>query len=296
MIAGGGALPLRAAAAARARGEALYVIRLAGAADPALEAWPGEDCAMGEAGRILRLLKENDCDAVVFAGVVKRPDFKSLKVDWRGAALLPKVLAAAARGDGALLSVLVETVEAEGMFVIGAEEVVSEVVAETGPMGAYAPDKEDLGDLGKAARIIAALGPFDVGQAAVVAAGHALAVEAAEGTDAMLDRCAALRAASQGGGGRPGEAAAETARCGVLMKRPKPGQELRIDLPVIGPETIRRAQAAGLRGVAVEAGVAIVIDRDEVVRLADEAGLFVYGFTPEEARADGPAGAERRAR
>lgn len=274
MIAGGGALPLRAAAAASARGEELFVIRLTGAADDAMQAWPGEECAMGEAGRILRLLKEQECDAVVFAGVVRRPDFKALKVDWRGAALLPKVIAAAARGDGALLNVLVETVEAEGMFVIGAEEVIREVVAEKGTMGALAPHEEDLRDLSKAAQIIEALGPFDIGQAAVVADGLALAIEAAEGTDAMLDRCAALRA---------GKDAA--APCGVLMKRPKPGQELRIDLPVIGPETIRRAKAAGLRGVAVEAGVAIVIDRDEVVRLADEAGLFVYGFMPEEVRA-----------
>lgn len=274
MIAGGGALPLRAAAAAGARGEELFVIRLAGAADDALQAWPGEECAMGEAGRILRLLKEQECDAVVFAGVVRRPDFKALKVDWRGAALLPKVITAAARGDGALLNVLVETVEAEGMFVIGAEEVIREVVAEKGTMGAFFPHKEDLRDLSKAAQIIEALGPFDIGQAAVVADGLALAIEAAEGTDAMLDRCASLRAGKE-----------VTAPCGVLMKRPKPGQELRIDLPVIGPETVRRAKAAGLRGVAVEAGVAIVIDRDEVVRLADEAGLFVYGFTPEEVHA-----------
>ncbi len=306
MIAGGGALPLRAAAAARARGEGIYVIRLAGAADPALAAWPGEECAMGEAGRILRLLKEQECDAVVFAGVVRRPDFKSLKVDWRGAALLPKVIAAAARGDGALLSALVETVEAEGMFVIGAEEVAGDVVAAQGAMGAHAPGEDDLRDMRKAAQIIEALGPFDVGQAAVVAAGHALAIEAAEGTDAMLDRCAAVRAGTLPDKTAPADAApadvaqtdaaqADATPCGVLMKRPKPGQELRIDLPVIGPETIRRALAAGLRGVAVEAGVAIVIDRDEVVRLADGAGLFVYGFTAAEARAGNPPSKERRA-
>lgn len=274
MIAGGGALPIRVAAACRERGEQIHTIRLQGAADKALEAWPGDECAIGEIGKILRLLKDQGCDAVVFAGVVRRPDFKTLKVDWRGAALLPKVIAAAARGDGALLSVLVETVEAEGMFVIGAEEVTQEVVASKGTMGAHELDERDLKDLQKAAQIIEVLGPFDIGQAAVVAEGLALAIEAAEGTDAMLDRCAQLRA---------GEERADP--CGVLMKRPKPGQELRIDLPVIGPETIRRAKAAGLRGVAVEAGVAIVIDRDEVIRLADEANLFVYGFMPEEVRA-----------
>lgn len=274
IIAGGGALPLRVAAACRARGESLHVIRLEGAADQEWDDWPGDDCGIGEAGKILRLLKEQGCDAVVFAGMVRRPNFKTLKVDWRGAALLPKVIASAARGDGALLSVLVETVEAEGMFVIGAEEVVQEVVARKGVIGSHAPEEKDLNDLSKAAQIIEALGPFDIGQAAVVADGLALAIEAAEGTDKMLDRCAQLLAEEEA-----------LQPCGVLMKRPKPGQELRIDLPVIGPETIRRAKAAGLRGVAVEAGVAIIIDRDEVVKLADQAGLFVYGFTPEEVRA-----------
>lgn len=274
MIAGGGSLPIRVASACRERGEPIHIVRLQGAADEALNAWPGDECAIGEIGKILRLLKEHECDAVVFAGTVHRPDFKTIKVDWRGAALLPKVIAAAARGDGALLSVMVETVEAEGMFVIGAEEVTQEVAAGKGTMGAYEPSDDDLRDLRKAAQIIEVLGPFDIGQAAVVAEGLALAIEAAEGTDAMLDRCAQMRAAKEA-----------TDPCGVLMKRPKPGQELRIDLPVIGPETIRRVEAAGLRGVAVEAGVAIVIDRNEVIRLANEAKLFVYGFTPEEVRA-----------
>ena len=120
----------------------------------------------------------------------------------------------------------------------------------------------------KAAEVVHALGPFDVGQGAVVANGLVLAIEAAEGTDAMLDRCGSLPNGINRGG--------------ILVKRPKPGQELRIDLPVVGAETIRRAAQAGLAGIAVEAGVALIIDVDEVVSLADEAGLFVYGFSAQE--------------
>ncbi len=274
IIAGGGALPVRIAASCRARGDAYHIIRLARSSDESLAALPGDDCAMGEVGKILRILKGNDCDAVVFAGHVKRPDFKSLKADWRGAALLPKLIAAAAKGDGPLLNVLVETVEAEGLFVVGAEEATDDLAAPAGALGAVAPSQEDLADIKKAAAVISALGAFDIGQGAVVANGLVLAVEAAEGTDAMLERCAKLGASARG-----------EARGGVLVKRPKPGQELRIDLPVIGPETVRQASEARLSGIAIEASVGLIIDRDEVLRLADEAGIFVYGFEAAELRA-----------
>ena len=266
-------MPIRIAAASRARNEAFHVIRLAGWADSALDDMPGDDCSMGEAGKILRILKDEHCDAVVFAGTVGRPDFRNLKADWRGAALLPKVIAAAARGDGPLLNVLVEAVEAEGMLVIGAEEATNDLAAVAGAFGAYAPSDENFKDIKKAAAVIRALGAFDIGQGAVVANGLVLAVEAAEGTDAMLMRCADLGASGK-----------EKPRAGVLVKRPKPGQELRIDLPVIGPETVKRAIAAGLSGIAVEAGVALIIDLAEVVRLADKHALFVYGFEASEVR------------
>lgn len=267
LVAGGGDLPLRLASAA-AKSGGVHVVRLEGLAAPALAAFPGENCGLAEAGRIIRSLKEAGCDAVALAGVVRRPDFKSLKPDWRGAALLPRLIAAAAKGDGALLGVLVDTFEAEGFLVIGAEEVMASLAAPAGPLGRERPDAEAWSDIRKAAALIAALGPFDVGQAAVVARGFVVAIEAAEGTDAMLDRAASLRAGN--------------GRAGVLVKRPKPGQELRVDLPVIGAETVRRAAAAGLAGVAVEAGAALVIDAAATIAAADAAGLFVYGFTPAE--------------
>ncbi len=267
LIAGGGSLPARIVAEREALGEPYHLIRIAGSADDHLTSKPGDDCGLGEAGKILRLLREADCDAACFAGVVRRPDFASLKVDWRGAALLPKIVAAAGRGDGAILQVLVETLEAENFLVVGADEAVSGLTAPQGVFGAHAPSADDFADIAKAAALINAIGPFDVGQAAVVDVGHVLAIEAAEGTDLMLARCAGLPGASD----RKGN--------GVLVKRPKPGQELRVDLPVIGPETVRRAHAAGLRGVAVEAGLALVMNRDEAVALADDAGLFLYGFS-----------------
>ena len=270
IIAGGGDLPARIISACDARNDPWHLIKINGAADDALASRAGEECGIGEAGKILRLLKENDCDAVVFAGNVRRPDFSSVKVDWRGAALLPKVIAAAARGDGHLLSVLVDTVEAEGLRVVGAEDVFGDLLSQPGVLGSVTPNDEARADIAKAASLISALGPFDVGQASIVARGFVLAIEAAEGTDVMLERCAAPSLTA----GRE--------HVGVLVKRPKPDQELRIDLPVIGPETVRRAAAAKLAGIAVEAGKALIIDRDALIAEANELGLFVYGFTAPE--------------
>lgn len=274
LIAGAGALPERIASACRRRGDALHVVRLKGMAEPGLDSFEGETCALPEVGKILRSLKNAGCDAVTLAGLVQRPDFGSMTPDWRGAALLPRLIVAAARGDGALLGVLVETLEAEGFVVVGAEEATGDLAAPKGALGAHAPSPAQMADVTKAEAVIRALGPYDVGQGAVVAHGLVLAIEAAEGTDAMLARCAALPPALRGGerGG------------GVLVKRPKPGQELRVDLPTIGAETVRRAHAAGLAGIAVEAGAALIIDAEETAAEADRLGLFVYGFDAAEVK------------
>jgi hypothetical protein len=271
IIAGAGALPRLLAEAAGAP----FVVRLSGVADADFGDFPCDECGIAEVGKVIRSMRDAGCDAVVLAGVVRRPDFSKLKPDWRGAALLPRVIAAAAKGDGALLGVLVETLEAEGFHVVGAEDVLADLLAPAGSLSALGPSAENWADIRKAAAIIEALGPFDVGQAAVVASGHTLGIEAAEGTDSMLERCAFLPASARGG----------DRRNGVLLKRPKPGQEMRVDLPTIGVETVRLAANAGLAGIAVEAGAALLIDRDSVRREADARGLFVYGFTPAEIRA-----------
>ena len=273
IIAGGGDLPLRLVQSCATAGRPYYVIRLKGFADTGLEQFDGEECGIAELGKLIRTLKQQECDAIVMAGLVKRPDFSALKPDWRGAALLPKAVSAARNGDGALLDVLVQTFESEGFLVVGAEEVSSDLFAPSGAVGSLTPKEPDFRDMRKAAELIRALGPFDIGQATVVRNGLVLAVEAAEGTDAMLQRCAALP--DQVKGFEPDE---PEGRRGVLLKRPKPGQELRVDLPTIGVETVRQATFAGLAGIAIEAEAALIIDRHAVAREADRAGLFVYGF------------------
>lgn len=276
IIAGGGDLPRQLAEGCQASGAPFHVVRLTGYAEDSLKAFPGDDCGLAELGKIIRLLKKAECDSVVLAGLVQRPNFTSLRPDWRGAALLPRVLSAARKGDGALLDVLVETFAAEGFLVIGAEEVSGVMCEARGAIGALSPDETALADMKKASRLIEAVGPFDVGQGAVVREGFVIAIEAAEGTDAMLRRCAPIIARLQG------ETNEHAHRAGVLLKRPKPGQELRVDLPTVGARTIELAAEAGLAGVAVMAGASLILDAAEAARVADERGLFLYAYDAAE--------------
>lgn len=279
LVAGGGALPLRIAEAEKAAGRPPFVMRITDGGE-ALAGFDHADAGIAEIGGIMKRLKAEGCDAVCFAGQVQRPNFSRLRPDWRGAALLPKVISAARRGDGAIIDVIVAAFEQEGFQVVGAEEAAGGLLVEAGPLGELRPTEDDLADIAKGAALVAALGPFDVAQGAVVRGGFVLAVEAAEGTDAMLDRCAALPANLKGF--EPGQ---EERRLGVLVKRPKPGQEMRVDLPTLGVRTIEKAAAAGLAGVAVSAGSALVVDREAVRAAADREGLFVYGFRTEEVAA-----------
>lgn len=280
IIAGGGELPRQLAETCREMAAPFHVIRLAGFADENMRAYEGDDCGLAELGKIIRLLKEADCDSVVLAGLVQRPNFSSLKPDWRGAALLPRVIAAARKGDGAMLEVLVESFGAEGFLVVGAEEITAVLTTDKGVLGKIAPDESAFADMKKASALIEAIGPFDVGQGAVIRDGFVVAVEAAEGTDAMLRRSAPIIARLQGE-----DLNAARERAGVLLKRPKPGQELRVDLPTIGVQTVELVREAGLAGIAIAAGRSLVLHHEATIEAANEAGIFIYAF--EQSRSGG---------
>ncbi len=270
LIAGGGDLPIALAEACTAAGRPLFVLRLRGfAGPPALARFPGADVGMAELGRIFDLLRREGCGAVCLAGQVKRPDFAALKPDLRGLRSLPAAIAAARKGDDALLRFLVAEFEGEGFVVEGADQVHAGLTLPPGPLGRHAPSSDHQADLVQALAAARAIGALDIGQAVVVTGGVVLAVEAQEGTDAMLARCAALPAALRG---------TSEARRGVLVKWPKPIQERRVDLPTLGPATIEGAAAAGLAGVAAEAGALLVLKRAQVVAAADRLGLFVVGL------------------
>lgn len=263
IVAGAGGLPRRLVDACRSAGREVFVLALEGAAQPetvegVAHAW----CRLGAAARGLALLRENNVRELVLAGGITRPSLIMLRPDWRAARLFARI-GYKALGDDGLLSAVVSEFEREGFCVIGADQLLAAVLAPEGVLGERHPDAQALADIAHGERIARALGALDIGQAVVVQQGLVLGVEAIEGTDALIRRCAGLRRDGPGG---------------VLVKVEKPGQEQRADRPTIGPQTVTLAAEAGLSGIAVEAGATIVLDRDEVVDIADRAGLFVVGI------------------
>ena len=268
ILAGGGRLPGQVAAAARAAGRNVFLIGLEGFADPAVLApWPHEVVRMLAAGRILAALREHGCQDLVLVGPVRRPSLLDLRPDAEGARILARIGRAAFAGDDGLLAAVVRVFAEEGFRVLGVHEVLDEALGPVGLLSRAAPDAVAMADIRRGIAVARALGALDVGQGCVVQQGIVLAVEAAEGTDAMLARCASLA--------RPG-------RGGVLVKLVKPGQDRRADLPTVGPETLHGAAGAGLRGVAFEAGGTILAERDATIAVADAAGLFLLGLGPDE--------------
>lgn len=265
IIAGGGDLPARLVEACRTSGRPCFVLALEGHADPALTEGgvPHRWFRLGAAGAMLAALREAGATELVLAGRVRRPSLLGLLPDARMARFVAKVGTKAFRaGDDGLLRAVSEELEAEGFRLVGAHEVMADLLGGTGAVGALRPDAEAEADIRRGIEVARALGALDVGQAVVVQQGLVLGVEAIEGTDALLERCAALRRDGPGG---------------VLVKLPKPQQDRRLDLPTIGPTTVERAAAAGLRGIAFQAGGVLVVDRDAVAARADALGLFVVG-------------------
>jgi DUF1009 family protein len=271
LIAGGGALPLEIAEHCERAGRPLFVIRIKGFASAELAPYAGAEVGLAELGKCIKALKRAGCEAVCLAGIVKRPDFKTLIPDARGLAILPAAIGAARRGDDALLRLLMREFEKDGFAIEGAHEVMEDLGLPIGVLGRVTPEPEAAADADRALEVARLIGAEEIGQAAAVCAGLVLAVEAQEGTDAMLARVATLPEHLRG---RPG------APRGVLAKAAKPQQELRVDLPTIGVATVQAVARAGLAGIVGEAGRLLVLDRHAVIELADELGVFILGVAP----------------
>lgn len=269
IIAGLGDLPVQVAQAAIERGQGVYVLRLKGFEEPALAEFPGEVAGVAELGKAFKAFRNAGCEQICFAGIVKRPDFQALKPDLKGISLLPKAIVAARDGDDALLRFMIDVFEKEGFDVIGADQAAQSLTVQAGVFAGSEPTEEQMADLKKAAEIAAQMGHLDIGQGAIVANGLVLCVEAQEGTDAMLRRCASLPVQIRG---------SKEAPFGVLVKRPKPQQERRIDLPTIGLNTLERVADAGLAGIGFEANGALLLNAVALRERAEQLGLFLYGF------------------
>jgi DUF1009 family protein len=269
IICGGGAFPLVVAEAALKAGRKVFLLPIYGFAEASVERYPHEWIHIGAFGKLSGALRRNGCRQVVFVGTVLRPSIATLRVDWGSLKLLPRVLGMFRGGDDHLLTSVGRIFEEHGFELVGAHEIAPDILVPPGVLGGHQPGSEDIDAAHFGQEVVRALGPFDIGQGVVVGGRRVLAVEAAEGTDLMLERCRELRA-----NGR----IKLRHKAGVLVKAPKPGQDRRLDLPSIGPRTIELAAEAGLAGVAVEAGGVIAANIEDIVRIADEKGLFIIGL------------------
>jgi UDP-2,3-diacylglucosamine hydrolase len=271
IICGGGSFPAAIAEAVVRRGRRLVMFGIRGWADPKLiERHTHHWIALGQIGRFFRLAHAERCRDVLFIGSLLRPPITQLRLDWTTIKLMPRILRAFRGGDDRLLSAVAGAMEEQGLRVIGIADAAPEITVPEGVLGRYEPSSRDRADISRALTLIATLGPFDVGQAAVIANNHVLGVEAAEGTDNLLLRIAELRLQAR---------VTTPPGVGVLVKAPKRGQDRRFDLPAIGTQTIENAARAGLGGIAVAAGSAIIADVSKVIAAADRAKIFLVGVS-----------------
>jgi len=270
LIAGGGVMPFAVADSLTARGIDSVVFALKGACDPkAAERFRHHWISVGQLGRAERLFRAENCRNLIFIGTLVRPALSEVRIDWVTLRVLGRVWKAFRGGDDHLLSGIGRIFEQDGFRMVGIKDVAPELLMPEGCVTRKVPDEGAAVDIAKGRDVLRALGPFDIGQAVVVIDGHVVGVEDIEGTDGLLARIARLRA--------EGRIRAKAAR-GVLVKAPKSGQDLRFDLPTVGPRTVEGAAAAALSGIAIVAGNTIVVEPQTLIQSADAAGLFVTGL------------------
>ena len=270
LIAAGGVMPFAVADSLIARGIKPVLFALRGSCDPVKVArfryhW----ISIGQISRLTKLLRSENCRDLVFIGTLVRPALSEIRLDWGTLRVIPRVLAAFRGGDDHLLSGIGGILEQDGFRMVGIKDVAPELLMPEGCLTRASPDENAAADIARGREVLHALSPFDIGQAAIVIDGHVVGVEDIEGTDGLLARVARLRA--------EGRIRARTAR-GALVKAPKSGQDLRFDLPTMGPRTVEGAAAAQLAGIAIVAGNTVVVDPQTVIEAADAAGLFVTGL------------------
>jgi DUF1009 family protein len=272
LIAAGGVMPFAVADSLVGRGTAPVLFAIRGACEEQqVERFRHHWISVGQLGRATKLFRAEGCRDLIFVGTLVRPALSEVRLDWFTLRAMRRILASFRGGDDHLLSGIGRIFEAEGFRMVGIKDVAPDLLMPEGVLTAAKPDDRERADVVKGQQVLRALGTFDIGQAAVVIDGHVVAVEDIEGTDGLLLRMARLR--------EEGRIRAAEGR-GVLVKAPKAGQDLRYDLPTVGPRTIEGAAKAKLAGVAVVAGNTVVAEAQAMIQAADKAGLFVIGVAP----------------
>ncbi|MFK5979159.1 MAG: UDP-2,3-diacylglucosamine diphosphatase LpxI [Rhizobiaceae bacterium] len=274
IIAGSGSLPIELAKGSVDAGIDPFLVGIRGVASSEVEQFPHQYLGFGQIGKLFDILHERDINHVVFAGGIKiRPDFSNLKLDWLTVKLLPKILSLMASGDNTLLSGVIDIFESKNISMVGAHEIAPQLLCEKGNVVGRVPGKTMLRNIRLGYDACKKLGSLDAGQAVIVEAGRVVALEGAEGTDAMIARVEELR--------RTGQMPIQ-GKHGVLVKTMKPGQDMRADLPSIGPDTIDNVKRAGLLGIALEAGCTLILDREKTLARARSEKIFIFGMVADD--------------
>ena len=271
ILACAGSLPVEIAEAARGSGRAVHIVGIEGFAEPEIAAYSHKIVNIGQVGGLLASLRQAGCRELVIAGALRRPNLLKIRVDHGFFRAIRTALSLTRGGDDSVLRRVVRFFEREGFVVVGVDSIAPHLLAPAGPLGRIEPSSAHVKAMSRAAGLLKALGTFDVGQGAVASEKRILAVEGVRGTGEMLEQVRLAREADGSGSSLQTSGA-------VLVKMPKPGQELRVDLPAIGPRTVERSHACGLSGIVIAAGRALVIERARTIALADELGLFIVGI------------------
>jgi len=263
-------MPFAVADSLASRGIAPVLFALRGSCDPVrVERYRHHWISVGQIGRVKKLLRSEGCHDLIFIGTLLRPALSEIRLDWGTIRVLGRIWASFRGGDDHLLSGIGRIFEQDGFRMVGVSDVAPDMLMPEGCITLLTPDATATSDVAKGRDVLRALSPFDIGQAVVVIDGHVVAVEDVEGTDGLLARVARLR--------EGGRLTAKPGR-GVLVKAPKSGQDLRFDLPTLGPTTVEGVAKAGLAGIAYIAGHTIAADSQGMIEAADKAGLFVQGL------------------
>ncbi|WP_341748316.1 LpxI family protein [Candidatus Tisiphia endosymbiont of Dascillus cervinus] len=258
IIAGNGLLPISLANSFIKQGGQCYIASLEGEANPVLyQDFTHQFFKIGMVKPIIEYFRKYDVKNIILAGSVNRPNLRSIKVDLMGSRLLARILKQKFLGDDKLLGIVTDFLEEKGFKVVSSYEILR---TNNDVMTIAVPSRIDNTDIELGIKLLDSIGYLDVGQSVIVDNGYIIGIEAAEGTDNLIERCSYLRKNSTGG---------------VLIKMMKKGQDTRIDIPTIGAKTISNLANYAYKGLAIQKDKVIILEIERTIELANECGLFI---------------------
>ena len=215
--------------------------------------------SIGEFGKIINILKKNNCKKVIFAGSVKKPNFSKLRLDLKGMLYMPRIIKSSKLGDAAILKEIIKILDKEKIKTISSLTFNPELSLKKGNFTKIKPNKEDIIDINKAIKTLSKLSQYNYSQGTVVRNNKVVAIESRGGTKAMLRKCKSFKNKNKG----------------VLVKFPKKKQDLRIDLPTVGYKTFVQCKSVGLKGIVLKGKSNILLEKRKCINFANKNKMFL---------------------